>query len=178
MAADTPTEVPREVRAGDTLSWRRQLPAYPASAGWVLSYTRIAASSVGSFSASVSGDDHVVTVTAAASAGWAAGHYKLVEYVTNGTERYTLAEYPLSVLPNLAAASEGTDTRTHAQKVLDNINAWLESKSVTAGETQLGDRRIRNYSMTELLALRDKYAAMVAGEVSGKGVCRRVLVNL
>lgn len=178
MAADIPNEVPREVRAGDTLSWRRQLPDYLATDGWSLSYTRVSATSAGTFAAAAEGDNFQITVPAETSAAWPAGTYTFVEFVTRSGERHTLAEYRVTVLPNLAAATGGMDTRSHAQKVLDNINAWMESKSLTAGEMQLGDRRIRNYTLTELLALRDRYAAMVSAEGSGSGLARRVLVSL
>ncbi|MCR6700866.1 MAG: hypothetical protein NVV68_06840 [Dokdonella sp.] len=71
------------------------------------------------------------------------------------------------------------DTRSHARKVLDAINAWLESRSPAAGEMQLGERRIRNHPIPELLAFRDRYAAMVAAEDAGSaGPMRRLMVRL
>ncbi len=178
MPTPPPDELPREVRAGDTLRWSRSPAAFPASAGWVLAYTLIAATAVSTVTATADGDGFQVEVSAAATAAWPAGMATLIEYATLAGERHTLGEYRLRVLPNLAAATVGVDTRSHAQKVLDNINAWLESKSDFAGELQLDGRRIRTYTLEELLALRSRYAAIVAGEVSGHGLVRRMVVQL
>ena len=179
MPSARPCQVPQEVRAGDTITWLRQIPDRPASDGWQLKYTLVGRGGVQSFVGSAEGADHRVTVPAPTTRNWAPGACTLVEYVEKATDRYTLGEYPLRVLPDLAAATTGADTRTHAQRVLDNINAWLEGKSVTAGEMEIDGRRIRRHSVPDLLALRDRYAAIVANEQGGgKGLVRRLLVRL
>lgn len=179
MADESQYQVPRQLRAGDTLSWRRRLSDYPASAGWVLKYTRVSAASASTFAAAADGDEHAITVAAADSVSWPAGVASLVEFVEKGAVRITLAQIPVTILPDLAAATGGMDTRSHARRVLDNLTAWLESKSVTAGEYQLDGRRLRNYDLAALLALRDRYAAIVANETAGPGgMAQRVLVQL
>lgn len=179
MPSARPSEVPPELRAGDTVTWLRSLPDRPASAGWELKYTLVGAAGVKSFAATAEGEDHRVTVTAGTTRDWSAGPYTLVEYVEHDGERFTLGDYAVRVMPNLAEATGALDTRSHAQRVLDNLNAWLEGKSATAGEMQLDGRRVRHHSLAELLALRDRYAAMVANELGGnKGLVRRMLVNL
>ena len=177
MPSPPPQEIPAEVRAGDTVQWSRSLADYPPADGWTLSYTLVTPTSVHNFAATTPGDQYQALVTAATTAAWPAGNATLVEQVTSGAQRHTLGEYFFRVLPNVATG-DGADTRTHAQKVLDNINAWLEGKADFAGEVELAGRRIRNYSLEELLMLRDRYAAMVAAEVSGKGLVRRVKVQL
>ena len=49
------TAPPREVRAGDTVSWRRSLPQFPADAGWSLSVALISASAVITLAATAPG---------------------------------------------------------------------------------------------------------------------------
>jgi len=180
MSADTPLRIPAVMRAGDTITWRRCLADYPASAGWQLQVTLVGATEVYSANSVADGDDHVFTIAASATALWEPGGYQALETATKAAERFSLYSTRVTVQPDLAAAIAGTDTRSHARKVLDNINAWLESKSVTAGETQIGERRIRNYDLTDLLALRDRYAALVRSEdaAASGGRTGRLLVRL
>lgn len=179
MSADTLYRIPALVRAGDTITWRRCLADYPASAGWQLQVTLVGSTEVYSASSVADGDDHVFTIAAAATALWEPGGYQALETATKATERFSLYSVRITVQPDLAAAVAGSDTRSHARKVLDNINLWLESKSVTAGETQIGERRIRNYDLTDLLALRDRYAALVRSEdaAASGGRTGRLLVR-
>ena len=177
MPADIMTEPPSQITAGDTLKWTRSLADYPASAGWTLQYTLVSTTAAYSITATASGDDYAITVPASTTTAWAAGRYALTEYVTDGTERYTLATSTVMIAANLAAALAGIDNRTHARKVLDSIEAWLETRAPVAGEIQLGERRIRQYDLADLLALRDRYRAEVRRETSLAGGTR-LLVNL
>ena len=149
-------DIPAELRAGDTGKWQRSFSDYPASAGWVLAYTIAGSAGVFTFSATTSGDDFQVTVSAATTGGWAAGQYTLTEYVSKAGERYTLSAQPFRVLPNLVGSS-AADSRSHAQKMLDAIEAWLESKAPTAASVEIAGRKISNYPLADLLALRSKY---------------------
>lgn len=178
--ADIPNRAPAELRAGDTARWTRDLGDYPASQGWTLSYTLVTSTAAHSFSATANGDAFDVTVAAAVTAAWAAGHYQLQEYVAKSGERYTLATTPLRILPNLAAVVSGLDVRSHARKVLDAINAWLEAKAPTAASFEIAGRKLQNYSLADLLALRDRYRAEVAREdqVAAGGAPARILTRL
>lgn len=174
MSADIPSAPPSELWAGDTVQWRRTIPDYPAGDGWTLRYTLISPTAAYSVTASASGNDYVVNEDAATTSAWLAGRYTLTEYVVKGSERYTLATTQVRVDPNLASAATGVDTRTHARKVLDAIEAWLESRAPVAGALELAGRKIQNYPLTDLLALRDRYRAEVQREsgVSGRLKCR------
>lgn len=161
---DLPTSIPVELRAGDTIRWRRSLPDHQATAGWVLAYALITTTSVHSIATTADGADHVAEALAADTDSWPPGAAQLVEYATNGTDRVTLNSLPVRVLPDLAAASAGTDLRSHARKVLDAIEAWLESRAPVAGTLEIAGRRIQHYPLEELLALRSRYRAEVARE--------------
>lgn len=181
MSADIPTSPPTEVRAGDTAQWRRSLADYPASAGWQLKYTLVSPSAAYNFAATADGDDFAISVPPATTAAWAAGRYTLTEYVTDGTARFTLATTPVRVLADLAGATTaGIDSRTHARKVLDSIEAWMETRAPVAGAVEIAGRKIQNYPLGDLLALRDRYKAEVAREehAAQGGGSRRMLVRL
>jgi hypothetical protein len=68
------------------------------------------------------------------------------------------------VLPNLAAATAGADLRTHAEKVLAGIEAYLEGKASSgwAASLEIAGRKLSEYALAELLKLRDTYRAEVS----------------
>ena len=159
-----PDQPPSELRAGDTLSWRRNLPEYLASAGWALTYTLVGSTTVYSFASAPSGDAHSVTVAASVSGQWEPGGYRLVEAATRALERVTLIDRFARVLPDLAAAMAGADVRTHAEKVLASIEAYLEGKAAWAAGLELAGRKLSEYPIADLLKLRDTYRAEVGRE--------------
>jgi len=176
MAIDIPTEEPAKVRAGDTVTWRRTLDLYPATAGWTLYYRLINAGAKIDITATADGASHLVTVAKATTAGWSAGDYSWVSWVASGTERVTLAQGAITVLPDLAAiTAPGYDTRSQAKKMLDAIDAALLSLSsgerLAVVEAEVSARRLK-YDMSGLLKLRDVYAAQVRSEESAERVAR------
>jgi hypothetical protein len=164
MTPTTPCSIPAEITAGDTVSWQQAGGDYPASAGWALAYTLVSSTKVLQVSATADGDDYAVTVDAATTAAWDAGSYRVQAYVTKGTDRHTIGTGLVRVLPNLAAATGGLDTRTHAQKVLDAINGWLESQAPVYGAMEINGRKISYYPLADLLKLRDRYQLAVNTE--------------
>lgn len=179
MVAKPPSPLPCEIRAGDSARWSRTLEGHSPADGWTLAYTLVSQTSMFSISASASGDGFEVELTSSDTAGWPPGRYTLVEYATRSAERATTGNWPIRVLPDLAGATAGVDTRSPARRIVDNIDAWMQSKNIAAGEVQLGDRRIRQYALAELLELRDYYAAQAARDESGaKGLVRRMVVKL
>jgi hypothetical protein len=177
MSADIPSTPPAELRAGDTAKWRRELPDYPASASWQLKVTLVGQQGAHTVTADADGDAFVFTLLASITAAWVAGRYVRTEYVTNGTERYTIETGEILLLQDLAVATGAVDTRSHARKVLDAIEAWLESKAPTAGLVEVAGRKVQNYPLADLLALRDRYRAEVRRETAGPGH-GRLLVRL
>lgn len=177
MSADIPSTPPAALRAGDTAKWRRELPDYPASAGWQLKVALVGQAGAYNATAAADGDAHAFTIAATTTASWAPGRYVLTEFVVQGAERYTLGTSELQVLPDLAVATTGSDTRTHARKVLDAIEAWLETKAPTAASVEVAGRKLANYPLADLLSLRDRYRAEVRRETAGAGG-GRLLVRL
>jgi len=182
MAADIPTNEPTALRAGDTWKWTRSLADWPAPA-WVLKYRAKNAATGFEIVASASGTDHAVTVAAATTASIAAGDYSWIAWVEGGTsEKYTVdtGTWTVQAEYRTGLATVALDDRSHARKVLDAIEGWLEGNDLTAAEFTLGERRIKNIPIPELIKLRQRYLQEVAVEdqkaaiAKGEGVGRRI----
>lgn len=115
---------PKTLHAGDSVSWERPASAYQAG-GWSLRYVfngperhQIEA---------IAGATYRVELSGGTTATWAPGLYRWVALAVKGTDRVTLAEGRLEVLPNLETADVG-DARTHAERMLALIEAALEKR--------------------------------------------------
>ncbi len=166
MAYDIPEQEPESVTAGDLVTWLIALPDYPATS-WALAYRLINSAGKIDITATASGDSHLVSVAAATTAGWTAGSYTWNKFVTAGSQRYTLATGRIVIGRNLAAEAAGYDTRTHARKMLDAIEAALVSLSsgerLAVIEAELSTRRLK-YDLQGLMKLRQMYQAEVNAE--------------
>lgn len=167
MTIETPIIEPSSVRAGDTVTWIKSLPLYPSTL-WTLYYRLINATSKIDITATASGSDHLVSVLKATSAAWVAGDYAYVSWVANGTERVTVEQGKITILPDLSAvATAGYDLRTQAKKMLDAIDAALLSLSsgerLAVVEADINTRKFR-YDFTGLQNLRNIYAVQVRAD--------------
>lgn len=165
MSATVPTIEPGRATAGLTWTWRRDLADYPASAGWALKYLFRGASAGFSVDAATSGDGYLSTVSATTSAAIAAGSYAWVAYAELSGAKYEVGRGTLVVAPALSSG----DTRSHARKVLDAIEAVLENRATQdqmSYEISVGgsSRRLGRTPLADLVALRLKYRAEVKAE--------------
>lgn len=166
MAQSIPTREPAAVTAGDTVTWKKSLSDYPASAGWVLKYRLINAAGKIDITTSADGDDHLVSVLASTSAGWTAGAYTWQSYVTRASERYTLETGAIDVKPDLASLSTGYDTRTPSRKTLDLLDAAMVAHGSKAWtqEYEISGRRMKFVNASDFMSFRSKVVAEVARE--------------
>ena len=164
MAHTVPASVPAALRAGDTATWQRALADYPASEGWTLDYILVNAAGQIAIAADA---DHLVEVSAATTALWIAGTYSWQERASLAGKTYTTATGSVEVLANLAAATSGIDVRTHAQRTLAALEAWIESHDLAVAKYAIGDRSLDSIPIADLLKLRDTYRKEVRGQ-SGK----------
>ncbi len=157
--SDEPTSEPSTLRQGDGATWRRSLPNHPASGGWVLRYRVLwQAPPAATFSAAASGDDHLVTLTAAQTAAWQAGRATLLWWAEKAatSERETLGQQPLDVLPDLTAATS-LDGRSAAVRRLADaeaaLSAYLASGQGAVAEYQVAGRKMVFRSAAEIEAI-------------------------
>ena len=158
------TTEPTFLRAGDTWAWTRTLADYPASA-WTLTYYFRNATAKFDVAATASGDSYAVTVAKALS-GKTPGWYDWTAFVESATERHQVDAGRIQILQNVAADAV-YDGRTFARKMLDAIEAALESRAtgdqldlITAGT---GDRNIGR-DKDRLMQLRMQFRLEVRAE--------------
>lgn len=179
MAKTIPTTEPLAFTAGDTVAWTKSLSDFSAADGWVLNYRFINSAGKFDIASTASGADHAISVSAATSTAYMAGIYSWQSYVTKGAERYTVAVGSLEVEADLAAKTVGFDTRTPAQKCLDQINAAFATygnKAYTQ-EYEIAGRRMKFTSPGEFLAFRSKVQQEVNREFAANQIKRGLTVR-
>jgi len=185
MSTPTLYDIPRSAMAGDTLSWWKILPDYPASI-WTLLYSLINAAGKITITGTADGDEHLLTVAAATTAAWDAGEYQWVATVSDGTDRHTVEKGSITIKADIVAQVGGLESRTHARKALDDLRAalatWISSKghvqSYMVDGTSMtfasaADLRAR-ISILENEVAREEAAERLA---AGLGTGRRVMVR-
>lgn len=171
MTAEIPTNEPQEIIAGDTLKWNRDdISDYLASDGWALSYVLINATNKITINASANGAGYSVNVAAGTTAAYTVGTYQWKAFVTKASERFKVDEGTIEVVPNFAVVST-YDSRSHAKKVLDAINAVIENRaSVDQESYTIMGRSLKRTPMEDLLKLKDKYQALYNSEQNAENV--------
>ena len=169
FALTTPTTEPTQFVAGDTAKWLKTLAEYPASAGWALAYTLINSANKITFGSTAQGTDFLVNVSATTTATWAAGTYAWRAQVSKSGEVFTVGQGSLVIKAAFSAAT--LETRSTSAIMLDNVNAALtKTASENVLEYEIAGRRLKHYSMGELLQLRDRLTADVARETAAANI--------
>lgn len=151
---DIATKEPLNFVAGDTVKWKRSLSDYKYSDGWRLKYSARGAAAI-NLTASADGDDHLITILAATSAGYTVGTYYWIAHVEKDAERYTIDDGYFEVKANLATATSITDRLITLQGNIDAINAFLGQNFKYASYSIAG-RSLSNYSAADLYILKDR----------------------
>ena len=166
MSAAIPTSEPAQIAAGDTAKWLRSLVDYSAADGWVLAYTLVSSAQRYTFAATASGADHLVTVAAATTTAWVAGTYQWRAQVAKAGEVFTVGQGSVVVAPNFASAVEA---RSDSAVALQNINDYLKNTAnIAASEYEIAGRKLRRYSIPDLLKLRSQLQLEVLPETNAQ----------
>lgn len=183
MTVAVPSIEPSEIRAGDTAQWNKEVSDYPASDGWALSYILINKDNKYTISTTGSGSTFSATISAATTATYVAGTYNWYARVSKSGEVKTIDEGIIEVKPDISVLNT-VDGRSHAKKVLDNINAVIENRATKDQEEYtIGNRSLKRTPLEDLIKLRDKYQAMYNAELAaeninaGLGNKKRILVR-
>ena len=183
---DVPTSEPLAIRAGDTVTWTRYLAEYSANDGWTLKYRLVYPSGFGAWQwqATGSGNVHTVKLPSSSTALYAAGEATLYPYVERTVnqvlERQSLGTLSITILPDLTQISS-VDTRSSAQRILDDLRAALEtylvSANATIAEYSIGDRQMKFRSAADIIELIRYYEGIVRDEqrAQSRTVLPRVL---
>lgn len=156
---------PDSITAGLTFKRPITLTAYPADDGWVLNaYLR--GTGVIDIPSTASGKQHVFNVPATTTANWVAGNYGYSIRATNAVsgEVYEVESGTLNIAGNIETATN-SDYRSHAQKVLDAIEATIEGRaSLDQERYRINNRELYRTPMADLLKLRAQYRNEVRHE--------------
>jgi hypothetical protein len=143
--------------AGDTLNFETTVPAYPPSASWVAKIRlvpRAGGSPIVITAASAGGGErYAFQVGPSVTATWPAGVYGWSLWVERAGERYTQESGQLTVRPDPAAMAGGIDTRSQAQKALEDARAALAAWTPTTRKYTIGGRQMEFNSVAEILQL-------------------------
>lgn len=145
------TDIPDTITAGDSVAWALTFSTYPASAGWILSYALTNDGNQITFAGTADGNAHLIDLATTDTVDWPAGDYAFQAYVTLGAERFQISSGLVTILPNLAAATEGLDALPYCFKVRDALIAVLEMRA-TESQTSIavGGRQISEMTHEEI----------------------------
>jgi len=161
-ADNAPKEVPRAIVIGDLVQFKlTQFSSdYPNTSH---SMTFMARSGTGanvefSIAATNSGDDYLFAASSNATAAFTAGlyHYQIEVLETSSNNRLILDQGELDVTVDLDV--NAVDPRTHAEKMLQKIEAVLENRAdADVSSYSIAGRSLTKMSPEELLTWRDNY---------------------
>ena len=165
------TVEPEVLTIGDRWVWKRTDLGtdYPPSS-YALSYNarlQGAGSTAISITASESGDDYLVEVASATTAGYTAGTYSWSAYITRScdSQRIQIGSGDFEIKINLA--SDTSDPRTHSEKMVDFLESTLESlaQKLTTSYS-VSDRSNTLTSMEDVRNQLDYYKGKVKSETN------------
>lgn len=172
MTAEIEDLEPNEVRAGDTVKWKKYIADYVPADGWTLYYAINNSSALIEITTTDNGDGyHLVNEAPATTETWGSGVYKWQSYVSDGTDRYTIETGTIEILPDLTDGA--TDTRSIVKRTLDAIEAVIENRaSIDQQSYTIAGRSLSRMSVEELLTLRDKYKSEYLQELQAEKIER------
>ena len=163
--------IPLQLRAGDSAAWSFDDSDHAASDGWEHSYALRGPAAL-DLSITGSAASFSVTVPPSVSSLWTPGRYTWARVAVRGAdERATLEAGVVEILPDLVTQTAPTDTRSHARRMLEAIEATLEGRA-TSDSVMLSikGRTVQKTPVPELLQLRDRYRAEANREDAAAGL--------
>lgn len=156
--------LPTTITAGDTFSYVVTSATYTNSDGYTVYLKLRGAGSIDLTGTATTDSEFTITETAANTANWTAGFYKYVIYASDGTNEYTLDTGTTEVTLR-ADLDPTTDIRSHAQKVLDAIEAVIEGRASTDQQSYtINGRSLTRMTVDDLLKFRRLYKQEVKKE--------------
>lgn len=157
------SRLPQKITAGLTFEARIAAPGYPATA-WTAQLLLRGPKSI-DIPATIDGDSVVVSANAGVTATWPAGDYWYSLRATSNGDVVELESGQIAILPDLAAATDGYDGKTHARRTLEAIEAVIEKRaSLDQERYRINNRELYRTPIADLLKLRSLYRTEVARE--------------
>lgn len=172
--------VPKEIRAGDAVTWQLGLSEYPSPAytlGYVFSgVVNNAAVRFAPAGGDITGDESgnwTITLPTAETKSWQAGYFLWICYVTDQSgNRTTIAQGRVRILPNIVDATSPVDPRSANEKLLAAINLLISGRATNAQDIQeyeIQGRRVARMKISELIYWRGIVSGWVRRERKARG---------
>lgn len=160
--------IPTRFVAGTTFRVALTLTAYPAP-DWGATLILRGPLSI-DLTATDDGAQHVLTATAAVTADWPAGVYWWAIRATDGSDVVQVDEGQITVAADIAAADDGFDARTHAERTLAAIEAVIENRATKDQQKYtINNRELWRTPIADLLLLRNRYRDEVRRQKQARG---------
>lgn len=168
-AANSPTQEPLEIVVGDFIQWRKtelgsDYPNDEYTATYIARITGGGASEI-QLIGTAYGNDYLFSVSSTVSADFNPGYYHWqLEMVRNSdSERIVVERGTFTAVVDLDV--NNSDPRTHAEIMIDKIEARLENRAdVDVSNYSINGRSLVKMNIDELLKWRDYYRAELAME--------------
>lgn len=160
----------QDIIAGDTLDFETTVADFPASDGWTLKFRLVPRAAGGTAIAITAGtgDDgetYRTQVGPDVTAAYVADSYSWTSWVEKAGARYSVQAGEVRVLPDPALVTVPYDNRSHARRVLDQIEDLIDGRSLADRDAYtIAGRSLKLMAVTDLLRWRDLYRAEVARE--------------
>lgn len=162
---------PFELTIGDLWQWKRPDLFKAYGSGYVLSYKFNCDSGGGgshtfTINASTDSDNYSIGVGSSTTANYNPHNYLWQAYITRSSdsERIKVDNGKLTLISNFA--SDTSDQRSHAKKVLDAIESVIEgTASRKEASYSIAGRSLSLTPIASLLSLRAQYRALYKNEV-------------
>lgn len=173
--------IPRNLTAGDTLSWRDSFSDYKPPE-YSLSWAIRGATAI-NLEAIAVGEEFETTITPALSSSLASGTYFFQAYTRySGGSRHTIGSGQITVLANLESAQYAYNGSTTAQKMLAAVEVAIQAR-LTGGAVdsyEIKGRRLDRTPLPDLVALRSQLKIEVQREQAAAGLmpdARRLFIR-
>ena len=169
--------VPALIFAGDTVKWSEPATSEHNSASWTRTVSlrhRTDADVLNIVGVAAAGGGWDFTITATQSATLGTGTVWFQDYVTAGSERFTLGNGSIEVQANVAVTTGAFDGRSQFEQDLDAVRAEMRAR-ITGGSVQeysIGNRSLKKMPMSDLIAMESKLKADVARETRRKRIAQ------
>lgn len=137
---NTPPEIePRSFYSGETVKWKRTDLTFFTATSWTLYYTLVKDGTRITFNSSQDGstENHIVSLSASTTAGYAVGNYKFVVEARSGSEVYVVDEGYIEIKTDFAEQSSGYDDRSVAKKMMDAYESLFSNQITNSTLEQL-----------------------------------------
>jgi hypothetical protein len=166
-------EMPSRFTQGETVSFISSYSNYPAPT-WNLTYYLRGPSSVNSQATPV-GSDHQITLTSEDTSKMKAGDYRYQGYVSNGSEKYVVAQGSFQVMASLACQPEDTASQSELQQIVSALEASIKGLATRQQlEIVVGNVQIRYMNLSDKIKAHEYFSRLLANELARQDLADQV----